>query len=61
MKTPRDINAKDLIKSLSNMGYEQSRQTGSHIRLSAKINSNLFYITIPNHNPIKIGTLSNIL
>ena len=61
MKIPRDINAKDLIKYLSKMGYEQSRQTGSHIRLSVKVNSNLFHITIPNHNPIKVGTLNNIL
>ncbi|MEO8231369.1 MAG: type II toxin-antitoxin system HicA family toxin [Ignavibacteriota bacterium] len=61
MKIPRDINAKDLIKYLSKMGYEQSRQTGSHIRLTVKINSNLFHITIPNHSPIKIGTLNNIL
>jgi predicted RNA binding protein YcfA (HicA-like mRNA interferase family) len=50
MKLPRDIDASDLIKALYKFGYEPTRQTGSHIRL-----------TIPNHDPIKIGTLNAIL
>ncbi len=33
---------------------------GSHIRLTTEING-IHHITIPDHNPIKIGTLSNIL
>jgi len=61
MKLPRDVNAKDLIRNLNNVGYQQSRQVGSHIRLSITIKENQFHITIPNHNPIKIGTLTNIL
>ncbi len=54
MKLPRDINAKDLIHNLNKIGYQQSRQVGSHIRLSIKIKENQFHITIPNHNPIKL-------
>lgn len=61
MKLPRDINAKDLIHNLNKIGYQQSRQVGSHIRLSITIKENQFHVTIPNHNPIKIGTLNNIL
>jgi predicted RNA binding protein YcfA (HicA-like mRNA interferase family) len=61
MKLPRDVNAKDLIRNLNKIGYQQSRQVGSHIRLSLSINENQFNITIPNHNPIKIGTLNSIL
>ena len=61
MKVPRDLNAVELIKSLKKLGFEQSRQTGSHIRLTAQIKGNEFQLTIPNHNPIKIGTLNNIL
>lgn len=59
MKIPRDISATDLIKILNKMGYEVSRQKGSHIRLTSSNLNN--HITIPNHNPLKIGTLNNIL
>ncbi|WP_232023789.1 type II toxin-antitoxin system HicA family toxin [Microcystis viridis] len=31
MKLPRDLSSDDLIKKLSELGYEVSRQTGSHI------------------------------
>lgn len=60
MKLPRDISASDLIRYLKKFGYEVSRQTGSHIRLSS-IEFGQHHITIPNHNPIKVGTLSAIL
>jgi predicted RNA binding protein YcfA (HicA-like mRNA interferase family) len=61
MKVPRDISANQLIKMLSKIGYSQTRQVGSHIRLTLNKEGNSFHITIPNHNPIKIGTLNNIL
>ena len=61
MKVPRDISAEQLIKSLTKLGYQITRQKGSHIRLTALINSEEHHITIPNHSPIKIGTLSKIL
>ena len=60
MKIPRDLSSKDLIKCLSSKGYEVTRQTGSHIRLTTQENGK-HSITIPAHNPIKIGTLNNIL
>ena len=60
MRLPRDISAGDLIKSLQHFEYAVTRQTGSHIRLSTQQNGQ-HHITIPNHNPIKIGTLSAIL
>ncbi|MCK9424956.1 MAG: type II toxin-antitoxin system HicA family toxin [Ignavibacteriaceae bacterium] len=60
MKLPRDFNATQLIKLLSKTGYEISRQSGSHIRLTTSMNGE-HHITIPNHNPIKIGTLNSIL
>ena len=37
------------------------RQTGSHIRLTKVIDGKEHAITIPNHKPIKIGTLQNIV
>jgi predicted RNA binding protein YcfA (HicA-like mRNA interferase family) len=60
MKTPRDITANDLLKALKSFGYEIVRQKGSHIRIKTELNGEHFE-TIPNHKPIKIGTLSGIL
>jgi predicted RNA binding protein YcfA (HicA-like mRNA interferase family) len=60
MKLPRNISASELISSLRKFGYEISRQKGSHIRLTTSSNGQ-HHITIPNHNPIKLGTLSSIL
>ncbi len=60
MKLPRDISGKDLIKALSCLDYEVTRQTGSHIRLTSQRNGE-HHITVPAHDPIKIGTLNAIL
>jgi predicted RNA binding protein YcfA (HicA-like mRNA interferase family) len=60
MKIPRDIGATNLIKALKILGYEVTRQTGSHIRLTTTQEGE-HHLTIPNHSPIKIGTLSSIL
>jgi predicted RNA binding protein YcfA (HicA-like mRNA interferase family) len=60
MKLPRDIGAQQLIKYLKPLGYTLTRQTGSHIRLTTSQHGE-HHITIPNHDPIKIGTLSAIL
>jgi len=61
MKIPRDLSGDDFIKKLLILGYNVIRQKGSHIRLSKMYNDGEHPITIPNHNPIKIGTLNNIL
>jgi predicted RNA binding protein YcfA (HicA-like mRNA interferase family) len=60
MKLPRDIAGNDLAKSLAKLGYHITRQTGSHIRLSTNENGE-HHITVPAHNPLKIGTLVAIL
>lgn len=60
MKLPRDISGTQLIKNLKPLGYTVTRQTGSHIRLSTEQNGQ-HHITIPQHDPLKIGTLSAIL
>ncbi|MEW5746413.1 MAG: type II toxin-antitoxin system HicA family toxin [Nitrospirota bacterium] len=60
-KIPRDISGEELAKSLSKAGYEITRQTGSHMRLSCRLNDAEHHITIPAHSPLKIGTLNNIL
>ncbi|QEM05597.1 type II toxin-antitoxin system HicA family toxin [Mucilaginibacter sp. P25] len=60
-RAPRDVSGKDLIKVLLKYGYEVIRQTGSHIRLSITLNDGVKNITIPNHDPIKLGTLMAII
>jgi predicted RNA binding protein YcfA (HicA-like mRNA interferase family) len=61
MKVPRDVNASELIRLLERCGYSITRQTGSHIRLSKMVNGTEHSITVPNHKPIKIGTLQSII
>ena len=60
MRIPRDLTGRDLIKALGKLGYEVTRQSGSHIRLTTSRNGT-HHITIPDHRPIKVGTLSGIL
>lgn len=60
MKIPRDVSGADLIKALRSLGYEVTRQAGSHIRLTTSENGS-HHVTIPNHDPVKIGTLASIL
>jgi predicted RNA binding protein YcfA (HicA-like mRNA interferase family) len=55
VKIPRDVSANDLVIALSHLGYEITRQRGSHIRLTTK-HGGEHHITIPAHNPIKIKT-----
>lgn len=60
MKLPRDITGAELAKVLVDLGYHITRQSGSHIRLTTS-QSGEHHITIPAHNPLKIGTLAAIL
>ena len=61
MRIPRSLSAKDLIKYLNKIGYIETRQKGSHIRLSRTVENSTHHITIPNHDPVKVGTLNSIL
>ena len=60
MRVPRDLSGSDLIKSLARLDYEVTRQTGSHIRLKT-LRRGAHNITVPAHDPVKIGTLNAIL
>jgi predicted RNA binding protein YcfA (HicA-like mRNA interferase family) len=61
VKVPRDLCGADLVKALGIFGYVGVRQTGSHIRLRSMYTGTEHLITIPNHNPIKLGTIQGIL
>jgi predicted RNA binding protein YcfA (HicA-like mRNA interferase family) len=60
MKLPRDISGSDLAKALKIFGYEVTRQAGSHMRLTTTIGGE-HHVTIPQHDPLRVGTLSGIL
>lgn len=60
MKLPRDLTGHELARSLVRLGYQVTRQTGSHIRLVTCDNGE-HHLTIPAHNPLKVGTLAAIL
>ena len=60
MKIPRDVSGATLVKALRRLGYEVVRQDGSHIRLTTRQNGE-HHLTVPNHNPMRLGTLSGIL
>lgn len=61
MRLPRDISGQDLIRALKKLGYLQTRQTGSHIRLTRSTEKEEHHLTVPEHKPLKIGTLHSIL
>jgi predicted RNA binding protein YcfA (HicA-like mRNA interferase family) len=60
MKTPRDLSGVELAKALRQLGYSITRQTGSHLRITTQQGGE-HHEVIPNHSPIKIGTLRSIL
>ena len=60
MKLPRDISGDELVRLLKQFGFQITRQTGSHLRLTSILKGE-YHITIPNHSPLKLGTLNNIL
>lgn len=60
MRVPRDLSGADLVKRLERLGYGVTRQTGSHLRLTSAIHGE-HHVTIPNHDPLRLGTLAAIL
>jgi predicted RNA binding protein YcfA (HicA-like mRNA interferase family) len=60
MKLPRGVPAGRLIRLLESLGYEVVRQKGSHVRLRREGPTH-HSVTVPNHDPVKTGTLHGIL
>ncbi len=60
MKLPRDLSGAQLAKVLARVGYSTTRQTGSHLRLTTASPSE-HHVTIPLHDPLRVGTLAAIL
>lgn len=60
MRVPRDLSGQELIRHLAKLGYSVTRQTGSHVRLTS-LEGGEHHVTIPNHDPLRRGTLEAIL
>jgi predicted RNA binding protein YcfA (HicA-like mRNA interferase family) len=60
VKLPRDLSGQDLVKRLESLGYQPTRQTGSHIRLTTG-RCGQHHVTLPKHDPLRAGTLAAIL
>jgi len=60
VRIPRDLTGDELAKLLAPLGYHITRQAGSHMRLTAHEPSE-HHLTIPRHNPLRVGTLGGIL
>ncbi len=60
MRLPRDLTGAQLVRALCKLGYMPTRQTGSHVRLTCE-SPKQHHITVPLHDPLRIGTLAVIL
>ncbi len=59
-KLPR-ISSKEAIRGLENLGFEQVRQTGSHVVMKKNTADGEIGCVVPVHRELKVGTLSGIL
>jgi predicted RNA binding protein YcfA (HicA-like mRNA interferase family) len=57
---PRDISGTEVARKLRALGYEITSQSGSHMRLTTMQHGE-HHLTIPQHNPLRVGTLAGIL
>jgi predicted RNA binding protein YcfA (HicA-like mRNA interferase family) len=57
VKLPRDISGSEVVKALRRLGFEVTRQEGSHIRLT----KGGCHVTVPNHKALLPKTLQSIL
>jgi predicted RNA binding protein YcfA (HicA-like mRNA interferase family) len=53
MKLPRDLNGVALVKALRVLGYEPTRQHGSHIRVTTQMDGENHEV-IPHHQPLDL-------
>lgn len=61
MKLPRDLSGEELARLLRSCGYEITRQTGSHMRLTSTLKGRPHHITIPAHKELTVGTLNGVV
>jgi predicted RNA binding protein YcfA (HicA-like mRNA interferase family) len=61
VKIPRDLPGRKIVQALcKHWDYRQVHQEGSHIILQTDTPSRQ-RLPVPDHNPVRIGTLNSIL
>jgi predicted RNA binding protein YcfA (HicA-like mRNA interferase family) len=61
MKVPRDLSGAQLVKVLGrDWGYRVVHQEGSHLILQTDVPTHQ-RLSVPNHNPVRVGTLNSIV
>lgn len=59
-KLPR-ISSRSAIRALKRLGFEEVRQTGSHLVMKRDTADGVVGCVIPVHQELRVGTLSSIL
>jgi predicted RNA binding protein YcfA (HicA-like mRNA interferase family) len=54
-----NLSGKEVVKVFENLGWEFSRQSGSHIVLTK--DGEMASLSVPNHNEVAKGTLRSLL
>ena len=60
MKLPRDLSGANLIGTLKRLGYKQTRQTGSHVRMTVSA-PRAGHLTVPLTKALPAGTLAALV
>ena len=60
MRLPRNLSGAEFIEKLAALGYQPTRQVGSHVRLTC-MEPFQHHVTVPMHDFLRIGTLSSIV
>lgn len=56
----RVLSGKEICKILEDNGFIEVRQKGSHIVMQKEIEDSTLTAIVPNHSPVKVGTLMNV-
>jgi predicted RNA binding protein YcfA (HicA-like mRNA interferase family) len=57
----RVFSGKDLCRLLSQHGFQQVRQRGSHAVMQKRTETSTVTVPVPMHDEIRIGTLQSII
>lgn len=57
----RVFSGKELCRLLSQHGFQQVRQRGSHAVMQKRIGNSTVTVPVPMHDEIRIGTLQSII
>ncbi|HNY71879.1 MAG: YcfA-like protein [Deltaproteobacteria bacterium ADurb.Bin151] len=57
----RVLSGKQVCNILSQHGFVEVRQKGSHIVMQKHLSNTTITVPVPNHSELKIGTLQSII